>query len=617
MARARSASHKSVVSRIRVGVFILGILVLLGSLFTQIVVLQVVNGDEYADMAMKQQVDTRTLLGKRGDIYFRNLSENNRVLAAVDSVAYDIILSPARLTNVEDPDKARKEVATVLSDNLSEVSESDVREVLQNKTDPWVRFAKNIDAQQIEQIKEHNLSGVGFRRQLSRMYPNEELGAHVLGFVRSQNEDGQIERLGQYGVEQSYQTALQGKSGYEKRRTTLSDIWVSSHERELKQPENGDNLVLSVDQNVQYQLEKTLQDVYEEQEAKQAFGAIMNPQTGEIYAMAKQPSFNPSTYGNVEDSGRYLNPLINSRFEPGSIFKPLTMAIGLDTNSITPTTTYEDTGESTFGSATIRNVWDEPQGTQTMTEVLEKSLNTGTIFVQEQVGDSQFRKYVRSFEINQPTEIDLPAEIRGNISNLSPQNIKTEQQRNVQFATASFGKGITVTPIRMLTAFSAIVNDGVMPQPHILKKRISEGGETHNPDFTDDNQQIFSEETADTLAEMLVSVVDNGFGENAAVKGYRIGGKTGSSEKTIEDPKDLVEGNDAYSEDRTVHSFIQFASLENPKYVMLLSVDEPKGQYANRTVVAPAGELNKYLVNYFDIQPDRQTEPSQETKDQS
>jgi stage V sporulation protein D (sporulation-specific penicillin-binding protein) len=197
--------------------------------------------------------------------------------------------------------------------------------------------------------------------------------------------------------------------------------------------------------------------------------------------------------------------------------------------------------------------------------------------------------------------VDLPGETTGTIDNLTSDKL---DNLDSEFATASFGKGISVTPIRMLTAFSAIVNDGKMPQPHVLKTKLSEEGEEQTPDLGDE-KRIFSKETSQKLSKMLVSVVDNGFGENAAVEGYRVGGKTGTSQKLDE--------NGEYTEDKTIHSFIEFATLQDSQYVMLLSVDVPQGQYANRTVVPPAGKLNRFLLNYFNMKPDRPSETNNDS----
>ncbi|PSO44365.1 MAG: hypothetical protein BRC23_01230 [Parcubacteria group bacterium SW_4_49_11] len=591
----------SVTPRLRVGLFTLGILALIGALWVKVFTVQYLQGGGFTKLAKQQQLTEEKLLGERGDIYFRDISTEEHVVAAIDNVSYDVIVNPKQIANLREPRKStvREKTVTVLSRVVPDTSAEEVKNALSKEDDAWVRIAEDVDSKHVKQARNKDLQGVKFNRKAARTYPNDELGAHLLGFVSSPKPKT---RKGRYGVEQEYQDVLQGKAGREKKRTTPNGFWVATRKKHLEKPQDGNDVVLTVDQNIQYKLEQTLKNVYTEQDARQAFGAIMNPETGEIYAMAKQPTFNPNTYSEVNNSNTFLNPIVNSSFEPGSIFKPLTMAVGLDTDTITPQTTYEDKGSVEVGEYTIENVVGA-QGTQTMTQVLENSLNTGTVFVENKVGHRTFRSYLRSFGLDRPTGVDLPGETTGTIDNLTAVESDKLDRLDSEFATASFGKGISVTPIRMLTAFSAIVNDGKMPQPHVLKTKLSKEGEEQTPDLGDE-KRIFSKETSQKLSKMLVSVVDNGFGENAAVEGYRVGGKTGTSQKLDESGE--------YTEDRTIHSFIEFATLQDPQYVMLLSVDVPQGQYANRTVVPPAGKLNRFLLNYFNIKPDR---PSQTNND--
>jgi cell division protein FtsI/penicillin-binding protein 2 len=592
----------SVTPRLRVGLFTLGILALIGALWVKVFTVQYLQGEGFTKLAKQQQLTEEKLLGERGDIYFRDISTEERVVAAIDDVSYDVILNPKQIANLREPRKStvKETIVTTLSRVVPDTSAEEVKNALSKEDDAWVRIAEDVDSKHVKQARNKDLQGVQFNRKAARTYPNDELGAHLLGYVSSPKPKT---RKGKYGVEQEYQDVLQGKAGREKKRTTPNGFWVATRKKHLEKPRDGNDVVLTVDQNIQSKLEQTLKNVYTEENARQAFGAIMNPETGEIYAMAKQPTFNPNTYSEVNNINTFSNPIVNSIFEPGSIFKPLTMAVGLDTDTITPQTTYEDKGSVDVGEYTIENVVGA-RGTQTMTQVLENSLNTGTVFVENKVGHRTFRSYLRSFGLDRPTGVDLPGETTGTMDNLTSVEPDNLDNLDSEFATASFGKGISVTPIRMLTAFSAIVNDGKMPQPHVLKTKLSKEGEEQTPDLGDE-KRIFSKETSQKLSKMLVSVVDNGFGENAAVEGYRVGGKTGTSQKLDESGE--------YTEDKTIHSFIEFATLQDSQYVMLLSVDVPQGQYANRTVVPPAGKLNRFLLNYFNMKPDRPSETNNDS----
>jgi len=570
-----------------------GCFALIGGLWGKALSLQLFNADIYASLASKQQITQQVLRGERGRIFFKDSVNNTRIPAAINNTKYDVILNPKYIQEELDDNKRQKTVKT-LARVFNGVSEADITRILENQDDHWALIKREIDRDKVEKVQNTKIEGVYYKSQPNRIYPEGNLASHILGFVRT-GEDNR--RFGQYGVEQAFQNVLAGQKGFERKRTDTNGIWLASRKRTLKKPENGDDIVLSIDQTVQYQLEKQLQKMYDKYEPKRAFGAIMNPQTGEIYAMSKRPTFNPNTYSEIEKTSVYRNPFVSFTFEPGSIFKPLTMATGLDTGEITPQTTYVDKGTIEVDNRTIHNVWDEPQGTQTMTNVLEKSLNTGVVFVEQKVGHTRFRKYLRSFGLSEKTGISLPGEVTGHMRNIAKDD---HEPRDINFATASFGQGITTTPIRMLSMFSAIVNEGKMVRPRIVDKIISEEGKVTETSVKE-SEHVFSEETARQLSEMLVSGVDNGFGEEAAVEGYRIGGKTGTSQKPL--AKEAGYGK------KTIHSFIEFATLKNPQYIMLLSLDNPNAKYSNRTVVPPAGELNAFLVNHFNLEPDR---PSKE-----
>jgi len=315
----------------------------------------------------------------------------------------------------------------------------------------------------------------------------------------------------------------------------------------------------------------------------------MEPASGAIRAMANWPSFDPNQYSQVEDIGIFLNPAVQEVYEPGSVFKLITLAAGLDSGRVTPQTVYEDNGQIRIKGSIISNVNGKSYGQQTMTQVLEKSINTGAVFVQQEIGQDIFRDYIQRFNFSQPTGVDLTGEVGGDISNIFT-------DREINLATISFGQGITVTPLGLIAAIGTIANQGKLMQPYLVEKIIdSDGLETiKEPHLI---KEVISSKTAEELTKMMVSVVENGFGKPAGVSGYNIAGKTGTAQ--IPDPK---EG--GYSSEETIHTFVGFAPAFNPQFVILIKLDQPKGiSFAADSTSPVFKKMAEYLFNYLEIPP--------------
>jgi cell division protein FtsI/penicillin-binding protein 2 len=317
---------------------------------------------------------------------------------------------------------------------------------------------------------------------------------------------------------------------------------------------------------------------------------IMDPATGAIKAIASKPDFDPNRYFEEEDLNVFLNPATQIQFEPGSVFKLITMAAALDSGKVAPSTYYEDEGVVHVDGYNIRNSDLKAHGRKTMTNVLELSLNTGAIFAQQQTGKEVFEKYIKDFGFGFPTGIELEGERGGDLSNL--ENKKTD----VNFATASFGQGIAVTSLQIITAVSAIANNGKLMQPYIVDKFIhSDGSETETePEVV---RQVISPQTANRLSAMMISVIKNGYGKQAGVSGYNIAGKTGTAQIPSKEKR-------GYS-DETIHSFIGFGPVPDPRFVILIKLDKPKGISFAADSTSPAfGELAKFLLNYYQVLPE-------------
>jgi cell division protein FtsI/penicillin-binding protein 2 len=321
---------------------------------------------------------------------------------------------------------------------------------------------------------------------------------------------------------------------------------------------------------------------------QQATIIVQEPNTGKILALANRPTFNPNNYYDFPTKN-FLNVATQEMFEPGSSFKPITMAIGLDLVKINPDTTYTDTGVVNVSGYEIKNYDLQAHGLKTMTQVLEKSLNTGSMFVQEQIGNEAFLDYLINMGFGQVTGIDLPGESAGDITNLY-------SGRKINFLTASFGQGIAVTPIQLINAYSMIANGGKLMRPYIVEKIIKENGEevVTKPEVI---TIPIGEKTSTKLKSMLVSVVDHGF-DRATVKGYDVAGKTGTAQ---------IAGPDGgYLEGEFIHDFLGFAPAYNPKFVILIKMEKPQGTtYAADSLSPFFKEITEYLLTYYKVPPTR------------
>lgn len=369
------------------------------------------------------------------------------------------------------------------------------------------------------------LPGFGFDLQKYRYYPEKEIGSHLLGFVSYvDNAD-----RGRYGLEEFFNEELFGKYGSLKSEKAGKSNTVIVNDREYIKPENGADLILTVDRNVQFVACEKLKEAVKKHGADGGSVIILNPKTGAIIAMCSVPDFDPNNYKDVKDIRVYNNPAIFDQYEPGSVFKVVTMAIAIDQGKVSPTTTYKDEGRIMI------NGWSKPisnsdfdtkggYGVVAMNTVLENSLNTGAIFAMRQVGPKIFADYVKSFGFGERSGIELGSESPGNINNLLKNKV-----REIDAATASFGQGIAVTPLQMIMPYQAIANKGILMKPYIVRTIVRDDGKKEES-IPKQIGRVISAKTANTMSAMLVNVVEKGHSSRAYIQGYYIGGKTGTAQ---------------------------------------------------------------------------------------
>lgn len=540
--------------------------------------LQVVHGEAYREEAEAQYVHTVQDLYSRGSIYLTT-KEGEQVSAATIQSGYLLSIDPSRIT---DASATYAKLAEFLP-----LDEASFLEKAGRKERTYQEVERQVSKEVADTIDALDLPGVQLYRNQWRYYPGESLAARTIGFIGYDGDD----LVGKYGLERYYDNVLR-RDNERMAVNFFAEIFSNlgglvfdvSHEDE------GD-IVTSLEPTVSRALDRVLEVTQEKWGSKLTGGIIIDPKTGEIYALGVVPSFNLNERAGVPIA-EFRNPLVEDVYELGSIIKPLTMAAGIDAGAVTPYTTYYDAGYLEMDEARINNFDGRGRGTVDMQQVLSQSLNTGVAFVVSQMGKHRFRDYFLNLKLGTETGIDLPNETYGLVRNL-------ESPRDIEFATASFGQGIALTPIAAVRALSTLGNGGVLTTPHIVRKIVYKNGEEHAVGFPP-GEHVFTEETVEDLTRMLVRVVDESLrGGTAKIENYSIAAKTGTAQIA-----DRVEG--GYYDDRFLHSFFGYFPAYDPEFLVFLYTVEPKDvKYASETLTDPFMELVKFLINYYNLPPDR------------
>ena len=516
--------------------------------------LQVVKGKRYVARADSQSSGVDWQVARRGSIFFTDKNGNSMQIATVKDVSF-LYAVPAKMDDIA-------ETAHQLAPAINQSAE-DLITSFKNKKQ--VVLEKNATPQMLKEVESLSLKGIYDSFKPTRFYPLGGLAAHTIGFVSPDSEG--VGESGRYGVEKFYDASLKGASS-----------------SEGATPSQGEDLYLTLEPNVQKEAEKILKEIVERFSAIGGLAMVQDPRTGKILALAGGPTFDPNTYKESELS-TFLNPATQKRYEPGSIFKVLTMAAGIDAGKITPDTTYVDTGKLTINGRTVSN-WDYkthgPYGRSTMTNVIEHSINTGAIFAEKTTGHKIFTDYMKKFGLDEKTDIEVPGELAGDLKRLSP------KEPDVAFATASYGQGVAVTPIELLASIAAIANKGVLMRPYIDAQNTSTV-----------IRRVISEKTAKQVTDMMVSAVR--VNKTAHIPGYSIAAKTGTAFIP-----DFNYG--GYTTD-VFNTYIGYAPAYDPKFIIFFRLDRPQGAPLAGTSVVPAfREMAQFLLNYYEIPPDRPEE---------
>jgi len=563
-------------------------------ILSRLIYIQILNHQYWLALAQGQQKFFETYQGERGEIFFQQ-----GIPLAINRNFDLVYFSPKE---IEKPEETAEILSLILNlDSNPRTGAPASQEALASrptaqqgsntydlileriKKDSYYELIKkNLTEEEISNLKKINLPGIYLGRELGRYYPHESLAAQVIGFLGGDFK-------GQYGIEGYYDEILKGKEKILEKEKAAGGYLIDGFNFSI---EKGADLILTLDYNIQFLAEKLLQKAFEDLDIEEGQIIVIDPNSGKILALANFPNFDPNQYSKVDNIEVFQNGAIQKVFEPGSVFKPITMAAALDREIINPQTTYIDEGKVKIGGYTIYNYDGRIWGERSMTEVLEKSINTGAVFIEKKIGHNLFEDYIKAFGIFEPTGIDLQGEIFS-------QNKEFKKGYEINFATASFGQGIEMTPIQLARAFCVIANGGKLVKPYLVEKILENGKVTEiQPKITSNN--IISPRTTSQLIGMLVSVVENGFAKRAKIPGYFIAGKTGTAQIAF---SALGINKEGYSE-KTIQTFIGFAPAFSPRFLILVKLDNPKSRDASVSAVPIFKELAEYIINLWQIPPD-------------
>ena len=544
--------------RLLVAVFVLAF----GVVLVRAGYLQAVRGGSLDKLAANQHRETISIPARRGTFFDRSGVE-----LAIGERAVTVYANPQQ---VEDP----RQVA-IAAGRALDLKPEKLYALLTDRSKGFVYLQRQADPQKAEMLRDQDLPGVGFYPEERRIYPLGDVASEVVGYAGVDNK-------GLAGLELSLDKVVGGVDG---EKTVVRD--PIGHELEVvnsKDAEDGQDVYLTIDNTLQRQVERILQETRRKWNAVATTAVILDPRTGGILAMAVEPGFDANKFSKVPRD-RQRNRAVTDTYEPGSTFKVVTVTGALETGMVTPATKYTLAPTIDVADRTIHDA--EPRGTQTMTvsQIISHSSNVGVVTLALGLGRQTLADWIDRFGFGHVTGVEYPGETPGIV-------VPPEQWSGSTIGNVPIGHGIAVTPLQMASAYAAIANDGVEVSPHLVERVV--GGSVAKPK----RRRVLAAKTAEQVTRMLRGVVDEGSGIEAHVPGYKVAGKTGTAAKP-----DPVNG--GYSESRYVASFVGFAPIENPRFVALVTVDEPRGTIWGGTAAAPAfREIAEFALQYFQVPPD-------------
>ncbi len=569
--------------------FIFCLVVIFGLIMvTRLYFLQIVYGQNYNEKADRQYTSISVDTYDRGSIFFQD-KNGGLISAASLETGYILALNTKLMaTNTE---MYYKKISAILPMDAGTFYSK-----ASKVNDPYEEIARQVPEEKIKKINELKLPGLIVEKQNWRYYPGDSLASNVVGFVGFDDTGTNLE--GRYGLEKYYNDNLK-RDDNGLYVNAFAEIFSNINKNFIQDKGREGNIVTSIDPEVQGFVEKTVSDTQNKWSSKISGAIVIDPKTGEIYSMAVSPTFNLNDFKKEGNVSVFSNPLVSDAYEMGSIIKTLTMAAGLDDGDVTAKTTYDDKGFLEMDGHTIYNFDKKGRGIIDMQGVLNNSLNTGATFVMNSLGKEKFLEYMQRYGIGSETGIDLPAEAGGNIGNLLN---NLNNSKKIEYATASYGQGISMTPIITVRALSTLANGGKLIIPHVVKRIDYKVGLSKNISYVDEADQVIKKETSEEISRMLVRVVDEALSYGTMkMKNYSIAAKTGTAQ--IARP---AKDGGGYYPDKWLHSFFGYFPAYNPKFLIFLYTVEPKNiNYASQTLTNPFFNIVNFLINYYQIPPDR------------
>lgn len=549
--------------------------------------LQVIQHEYYVAQANKEQMKQLVIPAKRGEIYA--LDSGKPVKIVLNENVYTVFADPKM---VDEPSKIIETVRRVAGGN----ARANLDELLNKKDSRYQILATKVSRKQAEMMKEAELKGLGFQQVSQRVYPEGQLAAQTLGFVDSEGN-------GKYGIEQALNKRLLGQAGLLQSVTDVGNVPLTIGDKNINKPaKNGDNVVLTVDRNIQAYSEKALAEGMKKSGATHGSVMVMDPQSGKVLAMANLPTYNPSEFFKVQDAAAFNNGTISAPYEPGSDIKTLTMATGLDKGVIQPDSTYNNTDSIKVEDRTIGNATKGQTGTITMQHALNYSLNTAMVTIAQRLGDGQsinkqardtmYEYFHDKLGLGELTGIELAGEQPGTV--ISPEEADGNA---VRYSNMAFGQGLDVTMVQVCAAFSTIINGGVYFKPTVIAGTMSDDGKTFSgAQIKEAKTGVISADASNKVREMIHNARVAFYGGQDK-KGYYTGGKTGTSQ-TIRDGK--------YVDDETVGTYLGFggSSAARPEYVIMVQVSAEKRELAGGKDALPIfTDISNWMIDYLKLQP--------------
>ena len=558
------------------------ILAVMALFIVRLFYLQVIKHDDYVALANNEQLKRLEIPAQRGMIYSFDGGRPARLV--MNETVYTAFVDPE---TVSEPDEIIEVFRRVAGGNLR----PKLRELITAENSRYQIIATKLSRKQAEMIKEEGLAGVGFQAITQRVYPEGRLASQVLGFVNA-------EGVGQYGVEGALNDKLSGEDGLLQSVTDVSNVPLTIGDRNINQPaRNGDNVVLTIDRNVQAKTEQALADGMKKSGAKEGSVIVMEPNTGRVLAMANLPTYDPANYGKVADAADFMNDTVSVPYEAGSVIKAFTVAMGLDTGVITPSSTYVNTNKINIDGEIIGNAFKDRTGTITMQEALNFSLNTGMVDIAQRLGGGSLNHKSRSimydyfhnrFALGKTTGIEVAGEAAGTV--IAPDKLEGNA---VRYSNMAFGQGMDVTMVQVAAALGAAINGGDYYRPTVLAGTMkgSKFSES-SPELVRSN--VISQKASNDLRSMMEQARSDFYGPQDR-PGFKIGGKTGTSQ-TIRDG--------VYVDDQTIGTYLGYGGDDKPRYVIMVQVSGKDmnlegGKHANPIFT----DISNWMIDYMKLRP--------------